>query len=291
MQKVWYRENRIPCGHYMDVQIFPVFPVASRRGKKKKPTSAIQERLNEENALKELVRIIQLNFTNKDYAIHLTYDNDALPESEEEAKRDVQNFMRRLKRHYIKTGAAQKASDLKYIWVTEKGEKSARLHHHLITSGGGDRNEIERIWKKGYCQTKLLRFTKNGLAGLAHYIIKQPLYFRRWNSSKNLLRPETYSRDNFYKRRELAEICEKKNTAEEFEKKYPGWGVIEEPVKMHNKVNGGYYVSLRLYRYVIWPKDSNPPRRVAVAADERYEKIWEKQWRCQNEQVSHHRKN
>ena len=40
-----YRERKHICGDYMEVEIFPVYTNAKRRGKRKKPTSEIQQRL------------------------------------------------------------------------------------------------------------------------------------------------------------------------------------------------------------------------------------------------------
>lgn len=45
-----YREKRYYCGEYLDVYIFPVFETGKRghgRGKKRKPTSAAQKKLNQ----------------------------------------------------------------------------------------------------------------------------------------------------------------------------------------------------------------------------------------------------
>ena len=90
------------------------------------------------------------NFTYDDYELHLTYSDEHLPDNEDRAKKDLQNFIRRAKRFYAKHGIME----LKYISITEKGEKSSRIHHHVTISGGVDRTELERLWGKGYANTK-----------------------------------------------------------------------------------------------------------------------------------------
>lgn len=238
-----YREKKMYCGDFLDVDIFPVFS-NQKNGRKKRyrPTSETQKKLNEKNAQKRLERLLHTNFTEEDYALHLTYEDCNLPSTEDEAKKDIQNYLRRLKREYKKQGAG-----LKYISVTEKGKKTKRLHHHLVISGGIDRSKIEKMWKKGYANSRGLRFTKDGLAGLAFYITKQPLYFKRWSCSRNLKQPKERKSDSRYNRAKARYIFEYQYKNEEIEKLYPGYALASvEPV--FNEVNSGYYVSLRLYK-------------------------------------------
>ncbi len=45
-----YRERKHICGKYMEVEIFPVYTKARGRGKRKKPTTEIKQRLNQRHA-------------------------------------------------------------------------------------------------------------------------------------------------------------------------------------------------------------------------------------------------
>ena len=67
-----YRERRYYCGDYLEVDIFPVFKKQNGRGKKAKPTSEVQAKLNQHNAEQKLIRILNENFTLDDIEIHLT---------------------------------------------------------------------------------------------------------------------------------------------------------------------------------------------------------------------------
>ncbi len=249
--RTWYREQKYICGdNFIDIQIFPVYPPAKGRRGKRKPTTEIQARLNEENAKKKYIRLIHSNFKNKDYELTLTYDEDSRPESEEEAKKDIQRFFRRVRTIYKKLGI-----EFKYIWTMERSS-TGKIHFHIFMSGGADRTELEDIWKKGYANTKSLKFSKNGVAGLAHYTLKdKPLTYRRWSGSKNLKKPEM-PRSNDYritktKARKLYEIYER---YEEFESEYPEYKKflkdysVAEVKAMHNQINYEYYFSIRLYR-------------------------------------------
>lgn len=79
--RYFIRESVYVCGDYMDADIYPVFQPAGKRRARCKPTSAIQEKLNQKNAEKKITRLAHANFTEDDIALHLTYDE--LPEDEE----------------------------------------------------------------------------------------------------------------------------------------------------------------------------------------------------------------
>lgn len=242
------RTSTYKSGEYFDSALFPVFRKQGARRKKFRPTSEVQERLNGYNSRMKLVRLLHANFTEGDTELHLTYNDKAMPQSEKEAKRDVQNFLRRVRRIYKKLSI-----ELKYIWVTEKGAKSERVHHHITLSKGADRNELEDIWEKGYANSKRLRFNGDGLKGLAHYITKQKLYFRRWNCSKNLNKPDCSQRHNAVSNRTMKDIFDDFSEMGEsltiekysklFEKLYPGYEVTSLEAEKNN-VNQGYYIKI-----------------------------------------------
>lgn len=235
-----YRENKIYCGDYLDVQIHPAYTQAKGRGRKMRVTSDTQKKLNDNNAEYRMVRQIHTNFNHKDLALHLSHNQE--PQTEEEAQRLVQNYLRRLKRLYAKQGI-----DLKYIWVMEKGKRKGRIHHHLVISGGVSRDEVERKWGLGYANTRRLQFTENGVAGLTHYMQKDPLLYRRYNSSKNLIKPT--ERENYYRfnRKRAEEIARYPEWAEEIEKYYPGYKLAFCEAQ-ENKINKGAYIFMRLYK-------------------------------------------
>ncbi|MBO5969368.1 MAG: hypothetical protein J6S14_12810 [Clostridia bacterium] len=246
-----YRERRYFCGDYLEVDIYPVFQKAGKRGQKAKPTSEVQERLNEHNAIEKLIRLLNANFTGEDYEFHLTYTDENLPEDVEEAKKDIQNFIRRVKTLRRRLGL----EDLKYICVPEGGFEGTRFHFHITMNGGVDRTLIEELWGYGYANGKRLQFNENGVEGLARYVTKQfsahkdELPFgKRWTASKNLHVPEPVDRDgriSAKKAKELATFeCESR---EPFEKLWEGY-TLSRVEPFYNDVNGGYYLHVKLYR-------------------------------------------
>jgi hypothetical protein len=235
-----YREKRYYCGEYLDVYIFPTYRPGGRRGKKSKPTCEAQKKLNQRHRADKLVRLLHANFTPEDLEIHLTYTEQ--PESAEQAKKDLQNYLRRVRRRREKLGL----SPLKYIAVTEKG-KNGRYHHHVTVNGEIDRDELESLWGMGFANSRRLQFTENGLAGLGHYVVKDPIFSKAWNASKNLIDPEPKTRDGRISGHEAAELSRDTTNNAEYEKLYPGY-LLADAGAFHNDVNGGQYIVARFYR-------------------------------------------
>lgn len=246
-----YRERRYICGDYLEVNIFPVYRKANGRGKKAKPTSDVQARLNEHNAEQKLIRILNANFTSEDVEIHLTYRDENLPETTEEAEKDVQNFLRRVKRLRKKLGLPE----LKYVNVPEGGFEGTRFHFHITMNGGIDRSQLEDLWGYGYANSRKLQFNENGVEGLARYITKQfrahkdELPFRkRWTASRNLVIPEPIDRDGKLSKKKVKELATVYvNKSESFEEIYEGYA-FGECKPFYNDVNGGFYLHIKMYR-------------------------------------------
>ena len=239
------REQVYVCGDYIDADVYPVFQPAGKRRSRCRPTSDIQQKLNQRNAEKKLTRLVHLNFGPEDLALHLTYADGAEPLDEEDAARLLSNFIRRLKRLYKKLGI-----ELKYISCTEYGKKSGRVHHHMILSGGADRDLIERAWGRGYANTKRLQFSDDGVTGLAHYMAKDHRFFRRWNGSRNLLQPEPAVFDGKLSAADVGEICDaidRRCAHAWFERRYPEW-VLTEAWYEQNPINRGLYVHYAMRR-------------------------------------------
>ena len=254
----WFiRESVYICGDYMDADIYPVFQPAGKRRRKCNPTSEIQAKLNQRNAEKKITRLVHNNFTEEDIALHLTYDEVNKPESREAAQKDLYNFIRRLKRRYAKAGL-----ELKYISCTECGKVNGRVHHHMFITGGCDRDEIEKLWGKGYANSKRLQFGEDGVCGLARYVIKDRDAYKRWNQSRNLDIPEAQVRDGAVTSGDVAAMAyaiESKGAWEYFAERYPGFELTDAAVDI-NEVNRGMYIRVDMRKQN--KRQKRPPVKV-----------------------------
>ena len=115
----------------------------------------------------------------------------------EQMRQDIDVFLRECRKEYRKAGL-----EFKYIHVMEIGKKGAR-HHHLVVNKI-DTEILQRCWYKayeGHNRVKVFPLDDSGnYAELASYLIKYTgthkkgtdgaLQGKRWNCSKNLVRPE-----------------------------------------------------------------------------------------------------
>ncbi len=243
-----YRVKEYFCGRYLDLEIFPVTrkQTKQKRKDKKKETVPKQKNLNDKNARKYFRRLVHLNFTDEDIVIHLTYKNGCLPKTEKEALKDVENFLKRVKYRREKLGLPK----LKYLAIIEykeegEGEKEIRMHHHIIMSGGIDRDELEKIWKKGWANADRLRADEYGYEALVNYITKDPKGSKRWRPSRNLEKPVPKVSDHKYKKNRVIEIAKNPDDTAIFEKNYPGYFLTNCKVQI-NDYTAGIHLEIKL---------------------------------------------
>ena len=230
---VTYREVRVETGGFMRVCIFPVRPVANARKKKNKPTAATQERMNRINAARRLSDIINLNFTKSDVQLKLDYsafrsEHGRNPDADEVA-RIMSNFLRRLKRAYLKKGI-----ELKYVYCTEQGTRGHLTHHHVIVSAGLSLDEIRSLWRDGGVWMRKLYFDERGCFDLAGYFVKAKYTYRSYTSSRNCIRPQESGRDkciykNDYRINQKTFSKITSNDATAIRRLYPDWELAELP--------------------------------------------------------------
>ena len=158
-----------------------------QRKPKSNPTRESVQKNNERIATRKAVALINANFVPGDYHVTLTYRGN--PPEQQKAKKDMDNFIRRMKREYEKQDR-----ELRYFQVTEYKHK--RIHHHIVMSYI-DEAIIRGQWKEGYVRFSVLD-TERNYAKLAEYLVKETSKTfrdpenatkRRWRASKNLIRP------------------------------------------------------------------------------------------------------
>lgn len=254
------RTDSTKAGEMIEIQSFPSFLNRKdySRAKKCKLSRIEQQNLNEKNARKKIVRLVNANFTMNDIWGTFGWDNDRQPPSVDDAKRETVNFIGRINYRRKKRGQSQ----LKYIYVIEsapgnpeKGEPEIKYHIHIIMSGDVDRDEIEILWHGGeYPQTRRLRIKDfGGLTGLSTYIAKHPNGKKRWGQSQGL-KPWSRKPSKSYKKftkAEIAKLAHDRNRLKEvFERKYPGYAYSEDyPCEIkYNELIGGFYLYCRMYK-------------------------------------------
>ena len=249
------RERRIKSGRLFEADFYPVFRDGRRmpdRAPKAKRSSKEQAEYNKRQAEKKLIRLVNANFDTGDILMHITYDSSMAPQTESEARRDIQNYLRRIKQYRKR----EKLSELKYIYVIETqtyktGVNAGRANWHFhIFMSGMDRDIAENMWGKGI-RVNADRFQPErfGPEAAAKYISKDPQGAKRYSCSRNLKKPIMQKpRDGKIARRSVEKLAKERiDDREYWERRYKGYRFIKCYARQ-NEYNGHWYVSVIMYR-------------------------------------------
>ena len=198
-----YVKRTTRAGKTIEVECYFTSRYNKRGGSRKdkvKATREEQKKVNTRVAERKLRLLMNNNFGYGDYHIVLDYirKRGQPDRTKEEMKKDIAVFLRELRKQYRLRG-----KELKYIHVMEIGEKGAR-HHHLVINQI-DTQILQEAWFKAYAnkdsRVKVFPLDKTGqYKKLASYFIKytdktmktdKALQGKRWNCSKNLIRPKS----------------------------------------------------------------------------------------------------
>ena len=245
-----YRLKTIKSGKILEAESYPVWdtgqPGAGKLRRVKGETTAAQEKLNQKNTQKKIVRLINSNFNHKDIWITVGYRNREEPLTLAEAKKDVQNYLRRLSREAKK----KEQPKLKYLYVIEQSEKG-RFHAHIVMNFK-DRDRAEALWPHGeYPQARRLKPNDYGLEGLARYMGKEVKGQKSYGYSLGLYKswekPHVKVSDSKISRKRAEKLALGKiDPKTYYEALYPGYLFLDLEVRYSDYVSGCYlYARMR----------------------------------------------
>ena len=253
------------AGPMLSVDAFPVWDTKTARAarteaQKERHREALR-RQNQRNARRRLEALVNNNFGAGDLILTHEYDHGKQPQTDEQAARDIRNYIARLKYRRDKLGLPP----VKYIYITERTQSrqyGVRWHHHIIMSGGLDRDEAERLWTKkhgGISNARNAQPTKMHLTGFSRYLVmdkrnrtmetdgknpQEKAMRRGWNSSKNLVPPKERESDKKLSIRKAGRIAEAMGdfdrAKEILERCYPGYELLDVTAKTSRWTVGVY---------------------------------------------------
>ena len=194
--------------------------------------------VNLRNAIKKLTAILNHNFIDGDYHLTLTYENEP---GKAEAKADLDRFLRNI-RNYCKRNDI----DWRRVAVTEY--ENHRIHHHIVCSGI-DPEVINRYWRYGFVNFKMLS-SQGNYYKLAEYLVKE--------TEKTFRKPDAVSRQRYSPSRNIV-IPQPK--VEE---------VSERQIQQDPKPEKGYYIdkeTIRRYEHAIFETECMEYIMVSLEAD------------------------
>jgi len=280
------REKRTYSGPLLEVEFYPVFKNGQSVPAMPHKNAEAQKNYNRRKAQKKLIRLVNANFDESDYFLHPTYDPAFAPGNREEAKRDIKNYIRRVKRarekeleraksekkllpenaeslqEFLTEKIKKLSSPLRYIYIIEtqtykSGENAGRknYHFHIFISGGLSDRKMESLWNMGV-RVNCLNFQPErfGPEAAARYVSKQEPESeneKRFICSQNLKQPFTpdpSKRDGKTSERRLEKWANERTDDKSFwEKKYPGYRFLYLDTQI-NPYNGRRYLSVTMYK-------------------------------------------
>lgn len=271
------RTKTIRAGDTLEVECFPITRVsaAAKQEAQRRRSSPAQQKLNQRNRQRRMARLIDANFTRADYVLTGTYETpraeygmanlddlraeyDALhaPWEMDRARRDVVNFVQRVRRMEARNGGDPKA--VMHLYVIEGGKEPRRglppkYHFHMVVHAPHlTADMIKSLWPFGFTQCDRLDLEHGGAERLSKYLAKQLRYERCWGHSRNLKEPTVTVSDRKVSRRRAALVARDvlQYGRQILEQIYPGYRCEAEPeVKFSDFVAGAYmYVRMRRRR-------------------------------------------
>lgn len=245
------RTKTVIAGDHLDADIYPVLDWQySREVKARRKTPEQMRKANLERALRYFTQLGNLNFGNGDLFVTLTMAEEC---SFEEFQRIKRNFFSRLRARFKRAGVP-----FEYLGTVESTNEGKRHHIHMILRGGViDRDELEKLWRLGTANAKRvqIQFEDKGVEGLCRYMTnhkdtQEKLMAHKWFASKGLKKPRATYNDSKFSRAAAARIekAVREDARKEFEKRYPGWRLVDYSVR-YSDFLPGVYIHAHMRRY------------------------------------------
>ena len=261
MSKTRVREKRVICGpRYMDVDIYQITErqYKAARAKRYNASRPQQQKLNDKNARRYFRQKVITNYTEDDYVITHTFDDEHLPKTIDDAIRIYKNYLARINYQCRIRGIPL----CKYMSVLEHTEpegkrKGIRFHFHSFFSCELPPKILKQLWSSGRGKSKkrmglvkidTIDFLDDSIEGLCEYMLKNPVGKKRWMQSKGLKEPKfPKPADNKYKRRTFERSAKEGDfyDKEYVRKKYPGWECSDSTVEYNELTGWAVYLKMR----------------------------------------------
>lgn len=219
-----YATKTIESGNQFEVEIYPAL-TKNRMKFIRNESKEINRKWNDAKRKKNIIRKINHNFGSGDLYGTLTYPKECYPENMDEAKKNMVNFIKRIKTRLKKKNI--ELSEFKYVYATEKSEKG-RIHHHFIMNSLLSMDEVMECWNnRGYNKISKIDYdAKFGITGLATYLCKEhkkrAKSEKRYSCSKNLENPIEHRDYKKFSERKVKKMASDEALIATFlEKEYP----------------------------------------------------------------------
>ena len=280
-----YRTKTTRAGDCLYINCYPLIGAEVQRNQRdlleklkdgrERAVQAKYARYNNARRVRMFDMLVEANIFPNDLHVCLTYEYDNTYtmdygrqeyRSREDARRDVRNWLSRVKRLLKRHGIDDR--ELRWILVTvtkegseeDRNVRSPKHHHHILLHGVPEelRNEVERLWPLGFANADRIQRGDKSLGALSGYVARQEGAAngehargeRSFSTSRNIIRPEVRTSDARISRRRVAQIAAdvRANASEVFGRIYPEYRLVEEPKVMISDFVAGAYIWAKLAR-------------------------------------------
>ena len=177
-------------------------PGKKRGGRMKGSSTMKKVEQNRQGAVRRLARVLNANFTHRDFLLTMKYDNEHLPADWEGHERDRALVLERIKKRLKKLGLP--AARCVSLCANRDGKtgREVRRHVHAVISGDAIRFDggvwrlgevpLDNVWGKGSVEVAQL-WDQDDYTGLAVYLLRQARTdkadWKQYHTSRNMVRP------------------------------------------------------------------------------------------------------
>jgi len=239
-----YREQTYIHGDYATVSLYPVYTPIRRRHGRSKPTSDVQQRLNDFNARERLGRQIDANFKPGDGFWTLTFRPEALPGTREDMIRVYQAYKRRMARYFKREGLGEMKTAA--VIHGDAGTNAKRLHIHIVVDADIPAGDMEKLWGNGFVSVRPLVFGPLGARGIAEYMMAG-MEWGRVMTTRNIIDPEPTERTGRISAAAVQELHDNWDNKQAYQGRWPGYEIADVR-PFYNTFNRQYYLRVYLYK-------------------------------------------
>lgn len=253
------RKQVTKAGKMLEVKYFPTHEKSGIRLPEKEKTAKSAEQMREENrrkSIKNFVLLVNTNFDEDDYFASLDYMPEYAPLTIEGVKRDIENYIERVKYHRKKKGLSNKNFRYAYSYHCEtykRGIHKGKNNYHIhifMTADGMTAKEYKDLWKFGM-RGNITNYDpyRFGPEAAAKYLTKSAVGTKMYKCSRNMKKPEIKEKkDGQISDRKLRELGEQRiDDRQYWESRYPSYNFVRCE-SQYNEFNGHWYITVIMYK-------------------------------------------
>lgn len=260
-----YQEKKIKSGKMLEIEFAPIHKNSKRVSDgRSKASKKAQDDYNRKKSIRQFVRMVNANFDTNDLWVSLTYYDECAPLTEEQAMKDLNNYIRRVKYYRKKHGLGE--GKFAYgiheeVYKSGKYKGRSNWHFHLFMSEM-PRDIAEDLWVKGQ-RVNADRFQPDrfGQKAAPEYCVRGSAGKKKFVCSRNCVKPKEYEpKQRELSQRKIQNMCEQyAHDNSYWQRQYPGYTFCEATPVL-NPYNGRWYLRIEM-RKLDQPKTKKKNKR------------------------------